>query len=306
LKGANMIDRKSLLWFLAISFSLSWILFLVPLFFGEAGSTTRQLITTSSWAVAMWGPGLAAILVTRFVRKEPLRTLNLNRLGDKRTYLWAWLLPFGLAIAAGLLTWAFGLGELDLEFTAIREAMQAAPGGAAVPPAVVVLAQIGIALTFAPLFNTLFALGEELGWRGFLLPQLLPLGQWKAILISGVIWGIWHAPAVLQGLNYPGQPVLGVFFMIIFTVLLSAVFSWLYLRTGSPWAPALGHGALNAIAGLPILFLSGVNITYAGTIASPVGWVPLALFVGWLAWTKRLPVAAPPEWIPGNETHSID
>jgi len=296
-----MLDRKSILWFLLISFVFSWILFIVPLFIGEVGSTTRQLSAVPAWAVAMWGPGLAAILVTRFVRKEPLRMLNLNRLGDKRTYLWAWLLPLGLAILTGLLTWAFGFGELDLEFSLIRDAMQAAPGGTAVPPALIVLAQIGISLTFAPLINTLFALGEELGWRGFLLPQLLPLGQWRAILISGVIWGIWHAPAVLQGLNYPGMPVLGVLLMVIFTILLSAIFSWLYLRTGSPWAPALGHGALNAIAGLPVLFLSGVDITYAGTLASPVGWISLALFVGWLAWTRRLPLADPATWIPWSE-----
>ena len=65
----------------------------------------------------------------------------------------------------------------------------------------------------APLINTLLALGEELGWRGLLLPELLPLGQRRAILLSGVIWGFWHAPVILQGHNYPSQPVLGVFLM---------------------------------------------------------------------------------------------
>ena len=142
----------------------------------------------------------------------------------------------------------------------------------------------------APLINTLLALGEELGWRGLLLPELLPLGQWGAILLSGVIWGFWHAPVILQGQNYPSQPVLGVFLMVVFTVLAGAFFGWLYLRTRSPWAPALAHGSLNAIAGLPLLFLTGVDITLGGTLASLIGWIPLALFVAWLLWTNRLPV----------------
>jgi membrane protease YdiL (CAAX protease family) len=119
----------------------------------------------------------------------------------------------------------------------------------------------------------------------------LPLGQWRAIGLSGAIWGIWHAPAILQGRNYPNHPVAGIFMMVVFCVLLGAIFSWLYLRTRSPWAPALAHGSVNAIAGLPLLFLTGVDITIGGTLASVIGWIPLALFVAWLALTKRLPVS---------------
>jgi hypothetical protein len=86
------------------------------------------------------------------------------------------------------------------------------------------------------------------------------------------------------------MPVAGVFLMIVFTILVGAIFSWLYLRTRSPWAPALAHGSLNASAGLPLLFLTGVNLTLGGTIVSVIGWIPLALFAGWLVWTRRLPV----------------
>jgi len=206
------------------------------------------------------------------------------------------LLPIGLAIATGIFSYLFSPDKLDLSFPAFAQAMAAAPGGAAVPTGLIVAAQIAISFTLAPLLNTVFALGEELGWRGFLLPSLLPIGQWRAILVSGLIWGLWHAPAILQGHNYPSQPVLGIVMMMVFTVLLGAILSWLYLLTGSPWAPALGHGTINAVAGLPVLFLTGINITYTGTLASPVGWIPLALFVGWLAWTHRLPVAKPYGW----------
>ena len=239
----------------------------------------------------MWGPGIAAIVTTLVVQKKPFRSLNLNRLGPKRYYLWAWFLPPLLVIIGGLLSLLFGLAKLDMNFTMIRDVMASAPNADAIPAYAVVAIQIAFAVLLAPFINVLFALGEELGWRGFLLPNLMPLGQWKAILLSGVIWGIWHAPAVVQGLNYPGYPVAGVFMMIVFCVLLGTIFSWLYLNTKSPWVAALAHGAINATAGIPVLFfLPGFNMAFAGTIATPIAWIGMALFIGWLMLSKRLPV----------------
>jgi membrane protease YdiL (CAAX protease family) len=285
------IERKPLIWFLAIAFGLAWILFTLPLAFRQGNPTTTQLLYAAFWSLAMWAPGLGAILATRYAAGESLRTLNLGRLGEKRAYLWAWLLPPALVIATGLLTLVFRAGQLDLQFTMIEQAMASAAGGEILPAWMVVAIQVGFALTLAPLINVVFALGEELGWRGFLLPRLLPLGQWRAIILSGAIWGIWHAPAIAQGHNYPGRPVAGIFMMIVFCVLLGAIFSWLYLRTRSPWAPALAHGSINAVAGLPVLFLTGVDISIGGTLVSLIGWIPLSLFVAWLVWTHRLPVA---------------
>ncbi len=283
-----MVARKSLSWYLVLSFGLAWILFLIPMFFGEVGSESRQYASMAAWAVAMWMPGIAAVLVTRFVDKKKISSLNLGKLGPKKYYVWAWLLFPVLSVCTGLLTLALKAGQFDPSFTLIRESMANAPGGDILPPWVIALIQIVISLTLAPLFNTLLALGEELGWRGYLLPELLPLGTVKAILLSGAIWGIWHAPAVLQGLNYPSMPVAGAFFMVIFAVLAGAILGWMYLRTRSPWAPALGHGAINATAGISILFLKDVDITIGGSLTSVIGFIPLGFFVIWLVWTKRL------------------
>lgn len=285
-----MLNHKPLIWFLSITFGLAWILFLIPLAFGQPGTPAHQMSAMLCWALAMWAPGLGAIIATRLIAQESMETLNVRRLGPKHIYLWAWLLPPALAILSGILTVLLRLGQFDPTFTMIREAMANAPEGTSISPAMVVAIQVTFALTLAPLLNVIFAMGEELGWRGFLLPRLLPLGQWTAILISGVIWGVWHAPAIIQGLNYPGRPVLGIFLMIIFCVTLGAIFSWLYLQTRSPWAPALAHGSLNATAGLPVLFLKNPDIIFGGTLASITGLVTLALFVGWLVLTHRLPV----------------
>lgn len=239
----------------------------------------------------MWGPGIAAIITTLFIAKVPFSSLRLNTLGPKRFYLWAWFLPVVLTLLSGLFTVLFGIAKLDLNFTMIRTAMEAAAGGNEVPVEVIVLSQTLLALTLAPFLNMLFTMGEELGWRGFLLPRLMPLGQWKAALWSGVIWGVWHAPVIVQGHNYPGYPVLGVFMMIIFCILLGTIITWLYINTKSPWVAALAHGSVNAIAGVPVLFLApGFNMAFGGTLAAPTAWIGMALFIAWLVWTKRFPV----------------
>jgi len=193
-----------------------------------------------------------------------------------------------LTIVSSVATIFLGIGGFDPNSTRMNDMR---PASGALKPTLIIAAQTGAALTIGPLFNTFFAMGEELGWRGFLLPELLPLGQWKAILISNIIWGLWHAPAIVQGLDYPGYPVAGIFMMVVFALLLGTILSWLYLNTQSLWTPAFSHGAVNAIARSPILFLvPGFDMVLGGTITSVAGWLGLLVFAGWLIASERLPV----------------
>jgi len=292
-----MIERKPLLWFLGIAFVISWTLFCAPLLLVNAGteSATRQLIYTAFFALAMWGPGIAAIVTTLLVEKKPFSALRLNTLGPKRFYLWAWLLPPALTLATLGITILTHTGEFDPNLTMMREALAQVPAEAGLPPVEALVAiQLAFALTLTPLINVLFAMGEELGWRGYLLPKLLPLGQWRAMLISGAIWGIWHAPAILQGHNFPQHPYLGTLVMIVGCMLFGVIISWLYLNTRSPWVAALGHGALNASPGLALYFLNpGVDMLWGGLILGVSGWVAMGIFITWLVLTKRLPVPTP-------------
>ncbi len=105
--------------------------------------------------------------------------------------------------------------------------------------------------------NALFAFGEEFGWRGFMLKELMPMGFWKCSAITGVVWGIWHAPAILQGHNYPENPAAGVFMMVLLSVLMSPVLSYVCLKANSVVAAAAMHGVINGVAGIPIMVLEG-------------------------------------------------
>ncbi len=105
--------------------------------------------------------------------------------------------------------------------------------------------------------NALAAFGEELGWRGFLQRELAPLGFWRGSLLTGLLWGFWHAPVILAGHNYPDHPVPGVFLFALFCVLISPVHSWVRLRSGTVWGAAIVHGTLNAAGGLAYLVTLG-------------------------------------------------
>ncbi len=290
------MNRKSLLTFLGVAFGLAWILFTLPLLAkGSPDPQTYQLSMLILFALAMWAPGLGAIVATRMVEGQPvIKSLRLNRLGPKRFYLVAWLLPALITLATLGITVVFGTGHLDLSFAALRELLAAnAPTGTVLPdPQLIVFGQLAAALTIAPVINMIFALGEELGWRGYLLPKLVPLGQWRAILLSGAIWGLWHAPTtILHGYNFPQHPYLGVLVGVVGFILLGTILSWLYLKARSPWIAALCHGAFNAIAGLPLMVLTpGVDTALGASPLGLAGWIPVLAVIVMLAATRQLPV----------------
>ena len=142
-----------------------------------------------------------------------------------------------------------------------------------------------LALLSAPIagftINGLFAFGEELGWRGLLQQALAPLGFARASMLIGFVWGLWHAPLILQGHNFPEHPRLGVLVMIAACIPLGILMSWLALRAQTVIAAAVAHGTFNAAAGITLLAMRGgeaieiLPLGYAGIVAM----VPLVLVV---------------------------
>lgn len=83
--------------------------------------------------------------------------------------------------------------------------------------------------------------------------------------------------------------------LIVGCTLLGGLLAWLYLNTRSPWVAALAHGAVNASPGLAIFFLKpGFDAALGGLILGLAGWFPMGLLLGWLVWSKRLPVQIEP------------
>ncbi|MEM2910045.1 MAG: type II CAAX endopeptidase family protein [Nitrososphaerota archaeon] len=104
-------------------------------------------------------------------------------------------------------------------------------------------------IIISPFLTLLITFGEEYGWRGYLQTELTGMvGKVKAVLLVGLIWGVWHAPVVSMGQNYPGYPVEGMLLMTAYTVTLSVIFGLAFLKSGSIWLVSYMHGMNNQSA----------------------------------------------------------
>jgi uncharacterized protein len=265
--------------FLAIAFGLSWLVAL-PLWFGDGLESPLLPII----AIAMMTtPAIAAITVAHAVERSARKghALGLRPIGPAKRFIGYLALgisvPIALIAIALVVGAALGLYQPDLvSFSGFQELIDAqlsATGAGPIPiPIGALVALQCVSIVLGGLINTIPALGEELGWRGWLLPRLMPLGTVPALLISGVIWGVWHAPLVLLGYNYPGVPGwLGVLAMCGMCVVVGGIFGWLRIASGSVWPAALAHGTFNAAAGMSLLF-STAGVTTDATQATILGW----------------------------------
>ena len=107
--------------------------------------------------------------------------------------------------------------------------------------------------------NALFAFGEEIGWRGYLLKQFEGKNFLTTSIIIGIIWGLWHAPLILLGHNYPQHPQWGVLMMVVMSIPLSFIIQYFRVKSGSVIVAAVMHGTFNALAGMAYIFIDMNN-----------------------------------------------
>jgi membrane protease YdiL (CAAX protease family) len=281
--------------FVLISCGLAWLVQLPVWISGEGLSDPRFTITTLAM---MYTPAIAAFVCVLFVRRPAsiprlLGLSPLRRIG--RTVLVCAVAFVGIpaaAFSAMLLGSALGFIRLDfVSFSGLQAAMDAA--GQSVPGlSIETLALINVVtLPIAIVSSSLAAFGEEIGWRGWLLPNLRPLGTWPALLLTGAIWGLWHSPIILLGYNYGRTDALGVGLMTAWCVLLGVVFGWMRLRTASVWPAVIAHGAINAATTTWLVTFSAENPgEYAvwGTILGASGAVVLIAVILVLVVTGQL------------------
>ena len=126
--------------------------------------------------------------------------------------------------------------------------------------------------------NAVAAFGEEIGWRGFMVKEIQGMKFITAAIIIGTIWGLWHAPLILQGHNYPQHPQAGVIMMTAWCILLTFPFLYITLKSKSVIAAAFMHGTLNGTAGIGIMVLKGGNDLSVG-VTGFAGFIALILCI---------------------------
>lgn len=230
----------------------------------------------------MWTP-TAASLVARLLLREGFTDVSF-RLGGARgakAIGVAVIFPAALGLIAYGAAWASGL--VDFRPEPIRLIASYVPGGTS--PVLVFVANLVIAASVITLFSARTAAGEEIGWRGYMLTRLIDAGVPCPVLVSGVIWGLWHVPLILGGVYLAGTPpaISALLFMIMATAF-SFVFARLRLATGSVWPAIALHSAWNAVIqeafdtasvgpGVTLLIgESGILVAIAMLVAAIIFW----------------------------------
>lgn len=286
-----MIDRKGILAFLLITFGITYFLEGILILSGVRIGLTPAPIMQFTVMGAMWVPAIATLIVTRFITHEKLSTTGLRFGPSWKPYAFtALIIPLTFALTYAV-TWLLGLGSPDWQLKSFL-ALMASTGAdmsTAPDPTLLLVGLLAISLFAAPFFNNILGFGEEWGWRGYLLPRLMPLGKPKAYLLLGLIWGLWHAPLVAVGFNYPGYPLLGILMMIGLTTAISLYINELTLRYKSAILAGWAHGVFNSQSyGIWRMLLFSNTHPILGGITGLVGIAILAL-VGFatIQWAKR-------------------
>lgn len=245
------------------------------------------------WALFSIVPVLATILTRVLTKDKSHWNLKPNFRKHWKTYLFSMFAP-GVAIFLGGLLY-FMIFPNDLDLTARNLVAQYGQYGA--PETLLLTRQgiflIGIGFVFiSPLVLPvhLFALGEEIGWRGYFLPILLKLNNAKkATLFHGFLWGLAHAPLIYFGFNYGfhywGAPWSGILMMILVCSVLGTWLAYVTIQTKSIIPACILHGASNVIGELAVLvsFL-GISPLLGPNPTGLVGMSGLILGAGFLLW----------------------
>lgn len=288
-------DRSRIMGYCLLAFGFTWALAGIGWLLGiDAGSGLQYMVLAG---LCMFGPAIAAIIRQRRIERLPWSGLGVNLAGTRwRTVVMTCLV--GMLIAPLYLLCqhllgdvlgvaAFGHVEVSNErmSVAIVELVEQL-GGKEVPdaghswimklPAWLALVVIQFAALFSAFsLNLLFMLGEELGWRGYLWQVTRGWSGLHRVGLTGVLWGLWHAPLIALGHNYPGFPVSGIGMMVVLCTLLALLFDWTRTRSRSIWSSAVLHGLINGSVGGAVLFAWGGH-PLVGSLVGVAGFIVLA------------------------------
>lgn len=291
---------KRILIFLGVTFGLTWAYEFGVVYPVSSGALTgvppiaAQFVT----GAAMFFPAIG-VLVTRLVTREGFKNSLIKPRGFKKAAPWfavAWFGPAVLAAIGAVLYFLVFPQDFDPSMSTIIAMQQqagAAAGAGDIPAdqlRMMLLAQLPFAVFLGPVLNIFTTFGEEWGWRGYLVPKTAThLRIVPTLLVTGVIWGLWHAPLTIIGHNYgvgyPGWPFAGIAAMCAFCTVLGIFLTYVTVRTGSCLAAAVGHGAVNAFVSAGVMFSVTGGNPFVGPM--PVGIIGGSAFIaaaGFMLW----------------------
>jgi membrane protease YdiL (CAAX protease family) len=267
--------------YIAITFLLSSVFYYLIISSGSL-STMGGIYATG----LMWCPGIAA-LATQIVHHDTIRNLGWSW-GKTRYQVWSYLIPLLYASVAYGLVWMTGLGGFSS--VELVKGLGAQFGFQHAPAWAVVLEYIVVTVTLGTAVSCISALGEEIGWRGFLVPNLAKVTSYpKVAIISGVIWAAWHYPLIFFADYNGGTPAwYGATCFTVMVIGLSFAFAWMRLRSGSLWTGVFLHASHNLFIQRvfdPLTTNTGLTKYITGEFGAALALI--SLVVAYIFWKKR-------------------
>jgi membrane protease YdiL (CAAX protease family) len=299
-EAPKKVDLRALVWFILLTFvptlALTWFSFSR----GQTFSSGANFSAGGAVGLSMFFPGLAAFIVRKFITREGFVGAGL-KLGPRKMYLWTYMLIFAAYALIYALTWIFAASP-DLSLLSFSREYGLPPPP---QPGFILLILTFSTFVAAPIFNLIPTFGEEFGWRGLLLEKLLPLGERKATLISGMIWALWHTPFILLlGFGYSKDRLWGALLFFAIVTCLGVWLGYLRFRSGSVFLPTFAHAVFNAHAyGIWTIIFPVADPVWAGKISLLA--LPFYFAIGLWSWFKLAKPAAvrgetPPAGSPGS------
>ena len=235
--GERKSSRVQILIYLVLVFAFSSFYYFLILHSGSLGNGGGRYVLG-----LMWCPALAGMLTLR-LNGRSIADLGW-KWGETKYQLWSWLIPLLYASIAYAIVWIAGFGAFGNPdyYSALVRQMHL--GG---PPWISIVLGTFLTGTIGMVRSVSSALGEEIGWRGFLVPELSKTFSFTTTaLISGIVWSLWHYPILIFGDYNAGTPTW--YGLTCFTVMIvsgSFVFAWMRLKSGSLWTGAILHASHN-------------------------------------------------------------
>jgi membrane protease YdiL (CAAX protease family) len=230
-------SRRQVITYLLLVFAFSSVFYFLILRAHELGGAGGLYVVG-----LMWCPALAAVATLKLNGRQ-LRDLGWKWPQAKYAAM-SWYVPLLYATIAYSVVWLSGLGGFpNYEFMQHRVPRM----GLRLSPAISTVVYVLLAASFGMIESLATALGEEIGWRGFLVPELFKtMGFTGTALFSGVVWSCWHYPILIWGDYNAGTPTwYGLTCFTVMVVAIAFVFAWMRLKSGSLWAGALLHASHN-------------------------------------------------------------
>ena len=277
-------NQKAIFIFLAFTMIFSSVVWLLTI---HAGSNAGLFGNRFYGYGIMWCPALATLVTCKILGRN-LRDLAWGW-GSSKYMTWSYLIPFVYALITYTIVWLIGgggfynkayLGQIahDLGWSSL-------PSGIFLILFVILQGVIGIIPSMAT------ALGEEIGWRGFLLPEIASntKSYTKTSLITGAIWALWHYPLLIFGSYNAGGPTwLSLIDFTVCIMSITFVYVWYRLKSKSLWTGVLLHASHNLFVQAvfdPITIENKYTKYYTGEfgVVLPI----VSLLIGIYFWTRR-------------------